>query len=329
MPYFSPLPLPYMGASPDSFIPSRATADWQALDAAHYIHPFTDHGALSRKGTRVVTRAEGVYLYDSDGRQILDGMSGPLVRESRLRPPRTGRRGLSAAAGAAVLQQLLPGRPSAGDRARAPAGRGHAAAVQPCVLHRLGIRGQRHRRSLGAPLLGPDGASRNAGSSSAARTRITAAPCRRESGRHGADACAGRPADPGIVHIRQPYWYGEGGELSPDEFGAWSGAALEEKILEIGPERVAAFIGASRSRPPAARRFLRRTYWPEVQRIVDRYGILLVADEVICGFGRTGHWFGSEFFGIRPRSDADREGHLVGLSADRRRHGRRPGGGGR
>ena len=42
------------------------------------------------------------------------------------------------------------------------------------------------------------------------------------------------------------------------------------------------------------------TYWPEIQRIVDRYGILLVADEVICGFGRTGRWFGSEYFGIRP-----------------------------
>ena len=52
------------------------TADWQALDAAHYLHPFTDHQALARKGTRVITRAEGVYLWDSEGRRILDGMSG-------------------------------------------------------------------------------------------------------------------------------------------------------------------------------------------------------------------------------------------------------------
>ncbi len=104
---------------------------------------------------------------------------------------------------------------------------------------------------------------------------------------------------PGIVHIRQPYWFGEGGELSPKS-SAWLAArALEEKILQIGPEKVAAFIGEPIQGaggviiPPS-------TYWPEIQRIVDKYGILLVADEVICGFGRTGRWFGSEYFGIRP-----------------------------
>ena len=59
-----------------SFIPERSTAEWQALDAAHYIHPFTDHAALGKKGTRVITRAEGVYLYESGGRRILDGLSG-------------------------------------------------------------------------------------------------------------------------------------------------------------------------------------------------------------------------------------------------------------
>jgi putrescine aminotransferase len=43
-----------------------------------------------------------------------------------------------------------------------------------------------------------------------------------------------------------------------------------------------------------------QTYWPEIQRICDKYGILLVSDEVICGFGRTGHWFGCQRFGTRP-----------------------------
>ena len=104
---------------------------------------------------------------------------------------------------------------------------------------------------------------------------------------------------PGVVHIRQPYWYGEGGDLSPEEFGLVAARALEDKILEIGAERVGAFIGEPIQGaggviiPPP-------TYWPEIQRIVDRYGILLVADEVICGFGRTGRWFGADYFGIRP-----------------------------
>jgi putrescine aminotransferase len=62
---------------------------------------------------------------------------------------------------------------------------------------------------------------------------------------------------------------------------------------------VAAFIGEPIQGaggviiPPA-------TYWPEIQRICDKYGILLIADEVICGFGRVGRWFASELFGIKP-----------------------------
>jgi len=104
---------------------------------------------------------------------------------------------------------------------------------------------------------------------------------------------------PGILHIRQPYWYGEGGELSPEEFGLVAARALEEKILAVGPYRVGAFIaepvqGAGGVIIPPA------SYWPEIQRIVDKYGILLVADEVICGFGRTGRWFGADHYGIRP-----------------------------
>ncbi len=89
------------------------------------------------------------------------------------------------------------------------------------------------------------------------------------------------------------------GTLSRDEFGQVAAGWLEEKIREIGADRVAAFIGEPVQGaggvivPPA-------TYWPEIQRICDQHGILLVSDEVICGFGRTGHWFGCERFGFRP-----------------------------
>ena len=55
---------------------THTTAEWQALDAAHYLHPFTDHKSLAARGTRVITHAEGVYLHDSDGNRVLDGMSG-------------------------------------------------------------------------------------------------------------------------------------------------------------------------------------------------------------------------------------------------------------
>jgi putrescine aminotransferase len=114
----------------------------------------------------------------------------------------------------------------------------------------------------------------------------------------GMHAQGGLPI-PDIHHINQPYWFGEGGELSPEEFGLQRARELEEKILALGPDRVAAFIGepiqgaAGVFIPPM-------NYWPEIQRICRKYDILLIADEVICGFGRTGHWFGSEYFGFQP-----------------------------
>ena len=103
----------------------------------------------------------------------------------------------------------------------------------------------------------------------------------------------------GIHHIDQPDWWSEGGDLTPEEFGLERARQLETAIHEIGLDKVAAFIGEPIQGaggviiPPS-------TYWPEIQRICDKYGILLIADEVITGFGRTGNMFGSTTFGIRP-----------------------------
>jgi putrescine aminotransferase len=105
---------------------------------------------------------------------------------------------------------------------------------------------------------------------------------------------------PNITHIGQPYFFEEGlpGESEAD-FGVRAAGWLEAKILELGADKVAAFIaepvqGAGGVIIPPD------TYWPEIQRIVDKYGILLVSDEVICAFGRLGHWFAYEKFGYKP-----------------------------
>lgn len=104
---------------------------------------------------------------------------------------------------------------------------------------------------------------------------------------------------PGIEHVRQPYSFGEGFGQDREQFGLDCAAAVEAKILEVGPERVAAFIGEPVQGaggviiPPDS-------YWPEIERICRKYGVLLVADEVICGFGRTGRWFGHQHFGFEP-----------------------------
>ena len=98
---------------------------------------------------------------------------------------------------------------------------------------------------------------------------------------------------PDIVHIDQPYYLEHGKGMALEEFGLEAASWLEKKILEMGADKVAAFIGEPVQGaggviiPPS-------TYWPEIQRICDKYGILLVTDEVICGFGRLGYWFGCE-----------------------------------
>ena len=278
---------------------AHTTAEWQALDAAHYLHPFTDHKSLAARGTRVITHAEGVYLHDSEGHRILDGMSGLWCVALGY-----GRRELAEAAYRQM--QELPYYNSFFQCANPPAieladrlarlsppqfqhafftGSGSESndTMVRMVRRYWELRGQPERQVIISRWNGYHG-STMAGASLG--------------GMRAMHSQGGLPI-PGIVHIGQPYWFECGGDLDPDEFGLKAARELEQKILEIGPDKVAAFIGEPVQGaggviiPP-------RTYWPEVQRIVDRYGILFASDEVICGFGRTGEWFGCEHFGTRP-----------------------------
>ncbi len=278
---------------------THTTAEWQALDAAHYLHPFTDHKSLAARGTRVITRAEGVYLHDSEGHRVLDGMSGLwCVALGYVR------RELAEAAYRQM--QELPYYNSFFQCANPPAieladrlarlsppqfqhafftGSGSESndTLVRMVRRYWELRGQPQRQVIISRWNGYHG-STMAGASLG--------------GMKAMHSQGGLPI-PGIVHIGQPYWFECGGELDPDEFGLKAARELEQKILEIGPDKVAAFIGEPVQGaggviiPP-------RTYWPEVQRIIDRYGILFASDEVICGFGRTGDWFGCEHYGTRP-----------------------------
>jgi len=109
----------------------------------------------------------------------------------------------------------------------------------------------------------------------------------------------GGPWLPGIEHIMQPYAFGDGFGEDPEAFGRRAADALEQRILEVGADKVAAFIGEPVQGaggvivPPAS-------YWPRIEAICRKYGILLVCDEVICGFGRLGRWFGFQHFGVTP-----------------------------
>ena len=103
----------------------------------------------------------------------------------------------------------------------------------------------------------------------------------------------------GISHIDQPYYYGEGFGMNEAEFTKQRTEALRQEIEHIGSDNVAAFIGEPVQGaggvviPP-------KGYWQEIEKICQEYDILLICDEVICGFGRTGYMFGSESYQIKP-----------------------------
>ncbi len=280
----------------DNHLPTK---ELQALDAAHHIHPFTDQASMNAKGARVITKAEGIYLWDSEGEKLLDGMAGLWCVNLGY-----SRKELADAASRQMMQ--LPYYNTFFQTTHPPAVMlaQKLAEIAPGDLNRVffsgsgseandtNIRMVRHYwASLGKP-----------------EKKVIIA---RKNGYHGSTMAAaslggmafmhaqgGLPI-PDITHIDQPYWYGEGGDQSPQEFGLERARQLEQEIDRIGEDKVAAFIaepiqGAGGVIVPPD------TYWPEIQRICDEREILLIVDEVITGYGRTGNWFASQTFNIRP-----------------------------
>src|SRR5262249_16348756 len=89
------------------------------------------------------------------------------------------------------------------------------------------------------------------------------------------------------------------GDVDAEEFGLLIARKLEEKILELGADRVASF-SAEPVQGAGGLIFPPAGYWPEVQRICAKYDVLIHLDEVITGFGRTGEWLGAQTYGIEP-----------------------------
>ena len=108
------------------------------------------------------------------------------------------------------------------------------------------------------------------------------------------------PLVPDVVHVRNTNRYHRPPEETPEQFTAFLLDDLEEAILQAGPETVAMVIMEPVQNAGGC--FVPPTdgYWPGVRAICDKYGILLCADEVICGFGRLGDWFGSAKYDIKP-----------------------------
>jgi len=280
-------------------VKSRTGSEWQDLDSRHYLHPFTDHKELMEKKSRIIERADGAYIYDVDGNRILDGMSGLWCVNAGY-----GREELVEAATrqlrelpyynsffqcahppsielARILQEVT--QPQFNRVFFTGSGSESIDTMIRIVRRYWELRGHKDRYHIIGRVNAYHG-STIGGVSLGGMKPMHA---------------QGGPFLPGIHHIEQPYWFDSDRTASREEFGLQAARRLEEKILELGAERVAAFVaepiqGAGGVIIPPS------TYWPEIERICHEHGILLVTDEVICGFGRVGEWFGADYYGVEP-----------------------------
>jgi putrescine aminotransferase len=274
------------------------TQAWQALSRDHHLAPFSDVKQLAEKGPRIITQAKGVYLWDSEGNKILDAVAGLWCVAVGY-----GRDELAEVASRQMKQ--LPyynlffqtAHPPALELAKAiadlaPAGMNHVFftgsgsegndTVLRMVRHYWALKGQPDKKVIIGRINGYHGST------------VAGAALGGMSGMHQQGGVI-----PDIVHIPQPYWFGEGGDMTEADFGVWAAEQLERKILEVGENNVAAFI-AEPIQGAGGVIIAPDTYWPKVKQILAKYDILFVADEVICGFGRTGQWFGTDYYDLEP-----------------------------
>ncbi|MFC0588588.1 aspartate aminotransferase family protein [Novosphingobium aquiterrae] len=275
-------------------------AELKRLDVAHHLPAQQDYKLIEDiGGSRIITHADGCYIHDGDGNRILDGMAGlwcvnvgygreelvevaaEQMRElpfyntffKTVTPPTVMLATKIASLTGGKLQHVFFN--ASGSEAN--------DTVFRMVRHYWKLKGEPKRNVFISRWNAYHG-------STVAGVSL--------GGMKGMHAQGDLPV-PGVEHVRQPYWFGEGFGSDPVQFGQDCAAAIEERILAVGPENVAAFIGEPAQGaggviiPPPG-------YWQAVQAICHKYGILLVADEVITGFGRTGEWFGHQTLGFTP-----------------------------
>ena len=277
---------------------NRTTKQWQEIDTKHHLHPFTDYKSLAEEGSIIVTKADGVHLTTSDDKQLLDAMSGLWCVNVGY-----GRKNLAEVA--YKQMQELPyynsffktATPPSIELAKeladlSPHDLNHAFfsssgseandTVVRMVRRYWDLKGKPNKKTFISREFAYHGSTMT-GMSLGGMTAMHAQ----------------GDMMPGFEHVLPPYRYKYGNEMSHEDFGIFAANKIEEKINEIGADNVAAFIGEPIQGaggviiPPDS-------YWPRVQEICRQYDILLVVDEVICGFGRTGNWFGSDTYNIKP-----------------------------
>ncbi|WP_198350947.1 aspartate aminotransferase family protein [Flavisphingomonas formosensis] len=275
-------------------------AEIRRLDVAHHLPAQASYKLIrDLGGSRIITRAEGSTIWDGDGNAILDGMAGlwcvdvgygrselaDVAHQQMLELPYYNSFFRTATVPAVELAAKIAGL-LGGDLQHIffnSSGSESNDTVFRLVRTYWAIKGQ-PERSIFISRRNAYHGSTVAGASLGGMTFM--------------HAQGGLPI-PGIEHVMQPYAFGEGFGEDPEAFAARAAQDIEDRILAVGPEKVAAFIGEPVQGaggviiPPPG-------YWQRVEAICRKYGILLVSDEVITGFGRLGEWFGFQKFGYTP-----------------------------
>lgn len=269
-------------------------------DIHHVLHPYTNLVTHERKGPFVIVRGEGVRVFDEAGKEYIEGMSGLWCASLGFSQPRLRE---------AALRQMdvLPFFHQFGSKSHPPGIRlaERLIAMAPVPMARVFFANSGSEandtvikivRYINNVMGRPD------------KKKIIS----RHRSYHGVTIASasltGLPANhrafdlpmPGILHTTCPHFYRQA-QFDEDEeqFTDRLADELETMVLEEGPGTVAAFfaepvMGAGGVIVPPA------SYFPKIQAVLKKYDILLVADEVICGFGRTGHVWGSQTFGLEP-----------------------------
>jgi 4-aminobutyrate--pyruvate transaminase len=271
-----------------------------AQDIASFLHPFTNLATHPQIGPMVIERGDGIYVEDDKGRRYLEAMSGLWCASLGFSNERLAKAG-SHALHTLPYYHTFNGRSNPAAIALAE----KLLALAPVPMSKVFFANSGSEandtavklvwyyfNAIGKP----------------AKKKIMA----RKNAYHGVTVAAASmsglisnhrdfdlPIDR-ILHVDCPhfYRYGEPGETE-ESFATRLADSLEKRILEEGPDTVGAFIaepvmGAGGVLVPPA------TYFEKIQAVLAKYDVLLIADEVICGFCRTGEMFGSTTFGLKP-----------------------------
>ncbi len=269
-------------------------------DIAYQLHPYTNLKKHESEGPLVITEGKGIYVYDETGKEYIEGLAGlwctslgfgeerlveAATRQLKKLPYYHVFNHKSHDASVELAERLIALMPVKMSKVffNNSGSEANDTAIK-MVWYFNNARGRHRKKKIIARMRGYHGVT-------VASASLTGLPANH------------RDFDLPIANIRHAdcphhYRYAKPGE-SEEEFATRLAESLEAQILREDPETVAAFIaepvmGAGGVIVPP------RTYFEKIQQVLKKYDVLLIADEVICGFGRTGNMFGTETFGLKP-----------------------------